>query len=210
MGFGHIIFDFDGTIVQSRDLAVRLFNEFAGKYGYRTIGMEEIEYLSTLSIRDRIQALGLPMYKLPQVIFDMKRSYKGQLIHMQPVDGIRDIMDMLKQRGIGLGIISSNTRTNIDRFLQHNRFPAVERVFCASNIFGKDKVIAKYIRAYGLKVQETLYIGDELRDVLACRKAGVPVAAVAWGYDSLDLMKAHSPDFALNTPSDIVSLLRQA
>ncbi|MNF15821.1 Pyrophosphatase PpaX [compost metagenome] len=50
-------------------------------------------------------------------------------------------------------------------------------------------------------------MGDELRDVQACKRIGVKVAAVTWGYDSVKLLTEAEPDYLCEAPVDILGLI---
>ena len=58
-----------------------------------------------------------------------------------------------------------------------------------------------------LKSQEILYVGDELRDVKASQKAGIPVAAVTWGFNSRESLAASKPTYLFDRPIDFFQLL---
>lgn len=70
----YLIFDFDGTLVQSKDLAIRILNKLSVKYGGRMINRDEVEYFSEMSISERMHALHIPMYKLPALLIEGKRE----------------------------------------------------------------------------------------------------------------------------------------
>lgn len=78
-----VIFDFDGTIVNSRGLMVQFYNELAYKYHYKIIEEEEIEYLSTLSIADRCKVLRVPLYRVPQLGMYAKSRYQKMIQSLQ-------------------------------------------------------------------------------------------------------------------------------
>ena len=52
-----------------------------------------------------------------------------------------------------------------------------------------------------------LIVGDELRDVKASQKAGIPIAAVTWGFNSRASLAASEPDYLFDTPSDFLRLI---
>ena len=54
-----------------------------------------------------------------------------------------------------------------------------------------------------------MYIGDELRDVKASQKAGIPIAAVTWGFNSRESLAASEPDFLFDQPVDFLRLLTE-
>lgn len=203
-----VIFDFDGTLVQSRDLAIRLFNHFADKYGYNKMKEGEIKYLATLSIKDRLKLLGCPIYKLPFLLVDMKKKYKQDVIHLDIVPGIQDVLNRLKQDGIKIGILSSNTKENVMFWLDTHQIKYFDFIHTASNLFGKDKAINGILHQYNIPKNEVLYVGDEVRDAEACRKVGVSFMAVTWGFDAEDLLAMGKPEFLIHHPQDILGVVR--
>lgn len=56
-------------------------------------------------------------------------------------------------------------------------------------MFGKDKMIKRFLKSKKITEKDMLYVGDEQRDVAACKKAGVNVIWVSWGYDVIETVK---------------------
>jgi phosphoglycolate phosphatase len=52
-----------------------------------------------------------------------------------------------------------------------------------------------------------LYVGDEVRDIQACKKSFVKIIAVTWGFDIPDVLKSHNPDFLVSTPKEILDII---
>jgi phosphoglycolate phosphatase len=205
----YLVFDFDGTIVQSKMLAIEIFNRLSGKYGGRKIAAEEMGPLSELSIPDRLRALNVPFYKLPALLMEGTREYRKAVVHIQPVEGMISLLSDIKNKGYLLGILSSNSRENIQAFLELHQIPIFDFIHTAPRLFGKDKAIMKLSQKYQIDRNEMLYIGDELRDVEACRAIGVKVVAVTWGFDSANLLSEAKPDFLCHSPADFESILAQ-
>ncbi|NGY75793.1 HAD hydrolase-like protein [Bacillus megaterium] len=67
-----ILFNFNGTIVDTKFLAIDIFNEIASKQGYEKINKEKVPYLSTLSIRERCKVLNVPIHKMPLIGMSIK------------------------------------------------------------------------------------------------------------------------------------------
>jgi len=204
-----IIFDFDGTLVDSKDVFVSVFNQLAAKYNFKKMKQADIEHLRKLSIMERCKLLNFPLYKLPFLASELHRQYKNHLKNLVLFDGIKELLDALKNRGFGLAIISSNSVENIKELLQTNHIDYINDIFSANNFFGKDKVIKKFLKVNQLKESEAIYIGDEQRDIVASKKNGVRVIWVGWGYDVIDLAKKEQPDFIVNTPGEILGVLQK-
>lgn len=60
----HVVFDFDGTLADSLELAVGLYNAIAQKRGYGTLTPQNLAELRTLSILQRCERLGGAVYRL--------------------------------------------------------------------------------------------------------------------------------------------------
>ncbi|MGM1046231.1 MAG: HAD-IA family hydrolase [Bacillota bacterium] len=202
-----LIFDFNGTLVQSKYLVVKLMNDLADKYGYEKIKDEDIEHLASLSIRERLKVMKCPIYKLPMLVADVKKKYKDDVIDLDIVPGIRDVLSGVKSQGMTMGILSSNSEDNIQKFLGIHDSQMFDFVYTASNIFGKEKALRKLLKERGISKDEVLYIGDELRDAEACRNTGIACAMVTWGYDAEELLIQGKPTYLIHEPEELYQIV---
>lgn len=206
--YQQILFDFDGTIVDSLDLALRILNRMAEKYHYPAVTEVDMQTLKSLPLNERFQKIGFPLHKVPAMTVECASLYRREIAGLKPVPGIRDLFDTLKAEGCSLSVLSSNSEENIAEFFRRNGMEQFDHIFSSNNLFGKEKSIRKFLRRFGISAEELLYVGDELRDLDACRAAGVRVAAVTWGYDPLPLLQSGKPDFIARTPADVLRAAR--
>lgn len=202
----HIVFDFDGTIVDSMDLAVHILNELADKFHYQKVTTEEVRVLKNFPVRERFKRIGLPLYKIPSMTVDSMTMFKQQIHTLNAFEGIKDLLISLKEYGYRLSVISSNSVDNITDFLKRNDLEVFDHVISENNLFGKDKCIKKYLKRFCLKADEILYVGDEHRDIEACKKTAVKIIAVVWGFDPLSLLESEHPSFIAHKPEDILRI----
>lgn len=204
----HIIFDFDGTIADSTEIGLQIFNELSEKYNYKKLSKNELFSLNNKSIKERLKLIGVPYYKLPQFIMDAMAKYRLLINSLKTFEGIRNLIISLKEEGYTLSIISSNSVENIKHFLQKYELEYFNNIISGNNLFGKNKVIKNFLKKFKLKVDEIIYIGDELRDIQACKKASVKIISVIWGFDSIELLKRGNPDYISYKPEDIIEIVK--
>ena len=203
----YILFDFDGTLADSKDVFISTWNQLADKYKFKKIHHQDLDALRKLSIKERAKQLNFPLYKIPLVIPEIYRLYKKSIKDIILFDGVKLLLDKLESRGYQIVIISSNSEGNIKEFLRENAVDSVKEVLCSSKIFGKDQVIKKFLQTNKLKGSEVIYIGDECRDIIACKKVPVKIIWVGWGYDSAELVTPEKPDYMVYMPEEILNIL---
>ncbi|MGG1553844.1 HAD-IA family hydrolase [Paenibacillus ferrarius] len=200
----HILFDFDGTLVDSRALLVKLYNEMAVQHHFRPIRQQDLAALRSLTISERVERLGVPVLQIPKLLIAGRQLYQDHIRALQLVPGMKEVVSRLSAQGVRSSILSSNTGTNIRLFLRNHKLDgAFKDVISAKPIFGKHHAIRKVMKEWGTAPSRMVYVGDELRDIEACKKLGVPIIAVTWGYDSPRLLLSGRPDYLVHSPQEL-------
>lgn len=201
-----IIFDFDGTLVDSMDMSISVINELAVKHNVKTLNQQEINELRKLPIVERCKKIKFPLYKIPIVILEFYRLYKKKVSSLKLFDGIHDLLSQLERNQYEFAIISSNSKENINNFLKENNITSIKEIITSDNIFGKNTVIEKFLKKHKLRKCDVIYVGDELRDIVACKQVGVKIIWVPWGFDAVEVTEKEVPDFIVKTPQEILSV----
>jgi len=207
--YKYIVFDFDGTLVDSRAAFLSLYNEIAQERGYLLMTPGNVGQLRGMSIPERCRSLNIPMYKLPFLVAEALRKYKAIIPTLKFNTGIIEMLGELSDKGIPFALLSSNSKANIEEFFALYQIK-VEDIYTSGKIFGKDKMLKRFLKDKKLKASEIVYVGDESRDVIACKKAGVQVAWVSWGYDAEAAVTQHSPDHIIHHPSGLLEIIKGA
>lgn len=203
-----IIFDFDGTIVDSLSLVVKIANQLLGKKDGKTqLTADIIAELRNKSARDVLKTLSLPVWKVPFLLFKGKKLFRQDIASVACFPHLAEIIKKLKEKGLRLGILSSNSEDIIELFLKNNAIQDFSFVHSERNIFGKTKALKNLLQRYHLRQDEVLYVGDEVRDIEACKSAGVEVVAVTWGFNSRKILELNTPDYIVDTPEELLRLL---
>lgn len=202
----HLVFDFDGTLVNSKSVLIDLYNQMALKQGYALMTPENLNHLRNLSIPQRCKYLNVPLYKIPFIAGKLIKQYREKIAEIEFQPGIADLFEDLKDKGISYSIISTNAQKTIEAFFSLKGLSGAQEILCSQSIFGKDTLIRQFLKKTGLSASQILYVGDELRDIEACKKCGVPIAWVSWGYDSAEAVKKALPDYIINSPDELLTL----
>jgi phosphoglycolate phosphatase len=67
--------------------------------------------------------------------------------------------------------------------------------------------LTRLLRRAGVAREQAIYIGDEVRDIDAARRAGMAVGAVTWGYNDASVLRRHGPDLLFERVEDISARL---
>lgn len=200
----HIIFDFDGTLADSVDAALDIYNRVAPEYNCKPIEGTARELLSARNPTRYFKEYGVTPFKLFLLIFRVRKELGKQMEHIPLIPGIGDSLRELQRAGFQLGILTSNSRKNVERFLAfHGLSGLFSFVYSGRHLFGKDKVIGHIIKKEKLTEGRIVYVGDETRDVLAMQKIHIPVVAVSWGLGSAEKLQSLHPDVVLNDPLEL-------
>ncbi|QYJ68624.1 HAD hydrolase-like protein [Flavobacterium litorale] len=203
-----ILFDFDGTLVDSKAIFFDLYNQLAKQKGFTCIDAENINHLRSLSIKQRSKYLGIPMYKVPFIAKTLVKQFYSSLSQLTFNPEIKELLLSLKAEGYTYCIVSTNAKKNIQAFFGMQNV-AVPEVYTSSKIFGKDKLLRKLLKTKKLHPKQVLYIGDEARDIAACKKCGIPIVWVRWGYDNYDAIAQLPPDYIAANPEQLTNLLHE-
>jgi len=203
----YVIFDFDGTLANSNHLFMKAWNLYADQYDYDYVTEEDLVTSKNLTIHERAKKYRFPMHKLPIILPKVYRYFKEHIDEVQLFEGISEMLNSLQQTGYKIVIISSNAKENIELLLKQQQVNAVSQVLTSSRLFGKDTVIKKFMKQQKLTQDDVLYVGDEIRDIIACNKVGVPFVWVSWGLDGYELIEKENPSYVVHSPKELSELL---
>jgi phosphoglycolate phosphatase len=203
-----LVFDFDGTIADTLGETRRIFNKIAPDYGIREVAEEELNQLRHLSLKELLDHLDIPKRRVPALIARGTGMMRGNITQLQLIDGMSEVLIELRRHVRSFGILTSNATANVDLFLRaHGLREQFDFISSTSKLTGKSKHLRAIRKTFSLRPEELLYIGDELRDVKASQKAGIPIAAVTWGFNSRESLADSDPDYLFDKPEDFLRLL---
>lgn len=202
-----VIFDFDGTLADSENVFFHVTNDVCRRFNLPLFDTERYAYFSSIPIKQAIKELGVKWYQVPRYSLEGCLSFMRRISSISLFDGVIDLLDELEQIGLGLSIISSNSHENIRHLLRKNNVRCFDNIISVQKLFKKHRFIKNFLKRHDLESHEVLYVGDEVRDIHACKKANIKIIAASWGFDDLNHLKEENPDYIVNHPSEIVEII---
>ncbi|HZM64470.1 MAG TPA: HAD-IA family hydrolase [Candidatus Saccharimonadales bacterium] len=203
----HLIFDFDGTIADSFKVNISIFCQMTGRSP--DLPRAEIERLRQLQTRQILKELGISLWQIPGLLKQGRAEMHRRIGEVRPFATISPTLKELQSQGHKLYILSTNSRQNIETFLQKHNLQHLFSEICGGiGLFGKRPAIKTILRRNNILPSDCFYIGDETRDIKAGTKAGIRTIAVAWGYmDERALAPTH-PYALIRKPSELLTVCR--
>ena len=117
-----VIFDFDGTLVDSLHVIVEIFNEHAHEFGFKPIDHEQVKMLQNKTYSDIIREYKVPFFKIPSIIIRGLKAMNEKIDELTFFPGIRELIKQLKKQGVTVGILTTNSKENVVKFLKKQDF----------------------------------------------------------------------------------------
>ena len=208
-----VIFDMDGTIIDSLPLCVKAFQLAVEPIAQRPFSEEEIlsafgpsdEGTIAVFIPDAVET------GMEQFLSHYRRLHPAMC--SKPFDGMIDVLEELKARNIPIGLVTGKGPRSLAITLEElgleHYFDAIETGSALRA--NKPEGLRKILDKFNLSPSEAVYIGDAPGDIVACREVAIPIYTAAWA-KLVDLPKLQSlkPDKIVHSVEELKMLLLSA
>jgi phosphoglycolate phosphatase len=203
-----IAFDFDGTIADTHDALLEITNRLSSEFGYQPVDQEKLWEFKNLSSREIVKNSQISILKIPFFLKRIKSELADKIEELKPIANIESSLKTIYSQGYSLGIITSNNQENVIKFLsKNNLINLFEFIYSGTSLFGKDKVIRKFLNRNKLQPEQVVYVGDETRDIEAAQKNKIKIIAVSWGFNTAAVLARHKPDYLIDTPQELITVI---
>lgn len=171
---------------------------------------EEILRLRGLTAFNVLRELRIRPWRVPWLVVRGRTMMRREIDAIAVFEGIEDVLAQLKAAGVPMYIISSNSPGNIRKLLAARGLAEYfTHVYGNVGIFGKAKMLRRVIGRNNLDAATTYYVGDEGRDIEAAKRVGVTSVAVAWGFNSPELLAKHHPAVIVGKPAGLAKYFKE-
>ena len=210
-----IIFDLDGTSINTLEDLHNAVNLTMAEYGYPLKSIDDVRMGIGQGFRKLMDAV------LPAGVDEEQKAAVGSRymeiysenydLYSKPYPGFSELLKELQERGIKLAI-NSNKGDRLTRTLISQCFPDIEfTAVCGEreNIPRKPDPYAanEIIEQMGLKKEEVLYVGDSNTDIATGKNAGVKTVGCLWGFRDYETLKQAGADKIISEPKELLECL---
>ena len=214
MKYKLVIFDLDGTVLDTIQDLANAVNFALEKHGYPCHSVEKVRAMvgnGVANLITRALPAGTGAETHAAVLADFKARYREHMNDCtRPYDGVTDLLRSLKYAGVKVGI-NSNKYDGALQNLCHLHFEGLyDYAVGESEVTPKkpDPAAAwRIMQTVNAEKSETIYIGDSNVDLDTARNAGIDSAWVSWGFRRADEMQGCDIPVAFDRVADLKAFL---
>lgn len=206
MKYKHIVFDVDGTLMDTEKAVLCSLQEVLVEVMGKKFPMEELTFALGITGEDALKRLGIK--DIPVALHrweDILRQYADTV---SVYEGVTELVEELSGIGCSLGIVTSRVRKEFDNDIGGFGIGRYFTTIVCADDTKEHKPAAepllKYIELAGASRQEVLYIGDSVYDSKCAENAGVDFALAVWG-SHRETIRA---DYYLREPMELMQYQR--
>lgn len=206
-----VLFDLDGTLIDTLSLILESFRVSLGELG---LSASENEILETI---------GLPLREVcfhfagdrGEELFRCYVEYQDAIhdAYIKEYPGTTSMLEYLKSQGLLIGIVTSKRRVMAERGLKVaglDRFVDTMVTFDDTTAHKPDpEPVLTALSLLRVPAQKALFVGDSPYDIRCGKKAGTATAGVTWGVSSREDLEKENPDLILQDWSQFQRFLER-
>ena len=209
-----LLWDIDGTLIDTTSLIVSALDHVYIKFIGRTISADEIRAIIGTPLSEQVQFLGEPSdygTTISEMESEFIRYYEANRNQERILSDVVDILIAGKRAGRPIALVTSKNHEEIENTLPRlGILDYVDLVITADDVANPKpdpEGISKALAHFSVSGSDAIFIGDTVHDMRAGQSGGVQTCAVTWGAGSLSLLTAENPDHICSSPAELRDVL---
>ncbi|MBT2290476.1 pyrophosphatase PpaX [Paenibacillus albidus] len=208
-----VLFDLDGTIVDTNELIINSFMHTLKLNALAPLTREEIIPHMGTTLEQQMKVFsGL------EDISALEKTYRAYSYEhhdrlVRPFPHVNETMEELKRRGFKLGIVTTKIRpTTIKALEMFDLLKYMDTLVTVNDVTEPKphpEPVLTAVRNLGVDPRRTLMVGDSAVDIQSAKAAGVYVAGVSWSLKGEEVLRRYEPHHIIHDMKDILELVEQ-
>lgn len=214
-----ILFDLDGTLVDTAGDILAAVNSTMSIYGLKPISYEQclrflgdgVEDLVRRAVENSISEPIDPNY-LAEIVAQYKDFYSSHLTDRSRLfPGVRETLAELQD--YTLVVVSNKSHDFCVQILKQLDIEKYFQLIIGGDLLDSRKPdpgqLLYVMQKFNLTAAQILIVGDSENDILAAHSIGAPVVVVKYGYRDIEILQEYHPDYMIDNFSDLLKILKQ-
>ena len=211
-----IVFDLDGTLINSLEDLADSANYILTQHGFPTHPVDAYRYFVGDGVRKLIERILPPEERNDIQIEQCRQEFvEYYKIHMEDktavYDGITDLLKALKERGLKIAVATNKVHIAV-KPLMEKYFPEVQFDSMIGQREGvpvkpNPQIMYDILKETSCKPSETLHIGDTATDMQLAHNAGVTPVGVLWGYRPIEELQEAGARYIIEHPLELLEIV---
>ena len=211
-----VFFDLDGTLADTAEDLAAPINAMRVARGLEPMPVADLRPFASAGARGLI-GKGLDVGKDDPGFEELRAEFLARyerdiVVHTRLFDGMAELLDQLDAAGVRWGVISNKVERYVRIIVDELGLAPRSAVALGGDSAARPKphpdLMLLALQATGLSGAECVYVGDDMRDVVAGRAAGMKTVAAAYGYcGDADKPENWGADALIRNPRELVALL---
>ena len=208
-----LIFDWDGTLMDSAERIVRCFQAAAHDCGWRALADEAIRKTIGLGVAEALARL------LPGEVDTRRRAiaarYREHFLRLNDTPtplfpGVAAGLEGLRARGYRIAVATGKSRIGLDAALEAS---GTRALFCTTRCADETRskpdplMLHEILAETGVRAADALMVGDTSYDIEMAARAGIDSVAVTYGVHDLAELRIHEPRLCVQTFPELCAWL---
>lgn len=210
MNYKLVVFDLDGTILNTLEDLKEACNYALKKFNLPSITLEQTESYIGNGIRNLLLLASNHNPQIDEILISFKAYYASHFNDFTTkYEGIDEVLKFCKEKKVHIGVLTNKVE-DIAIKLVEAHFPKQMEFICGEVVGRPRKPDASFllsiVEQYGLKKEEVLYIGDSEVDVKTSLNADIDGVFVSYGFRSKEILSTLTTRI-VDTPLEILNYL---
>lgn len=209
MNIKTVLFDLDGTLIDTNELINKSFRHTFEKYGY-SFSDKELSQFNGPPLRDTFTKLN------PKLAEEMVQTYRAHNLahhetYIKAFPNVENTIKALLENDIKIGVVSAKMRPGVDLGLEiaglAKYFDTIVTIDDVKNPKPHPESVFMAMEKLNAKPAATIMVGDNYHDIESGRDAGAQTAAVAWSAKGKGFLQQYNPTYMLEDMSDLIKIV---
>lgn len=210
MKINTILFDLDGTLINTNELIIASFLHTLNKFYPDQYKREHVIPFMGPTLTESFSSVDAE--KVDELITEYRRfNMEMHDEFVEEYETVYETVETLHKKGYKIGIVTTKARNVVEMGLNFSRlkqfFNTVVTIDDVQNAKPHPEPIQLALKKLNAAPEETIMVGDNYHDIEGGKNAGTKTAGVAWSLKGKEFLATYHPDYMLEKMSDILSIL---